>query len=255
MLTDWIVKTFSPFHIVFILLIIPIMVGTLILFKTKAKTDKAVNLTLYIAAGILLAVIIGQRISIVYWGIKDGIMKDVFGELRLYNWFMILPDSICGLTSLCVPIFVFAWRGKNNNHLIEAVFSISMLGCLGTIFYPDYLNFQPLWQMRCWGGLIHHTLSGWICLAMLLKGKFTPSLKRWYLNPIAIIAIDAYGFFCLFVLKFSTCMNISSPLISDIPLSNWWILSIGYALINTLFLLVWELTHRKKKQEEAKGSK
>lgn len=250
---NWVVGTFSTFHIIYMILIIPLMAGTLIWFKLKAKDEKKINLILYILSAILLVVIVIQRISIVYWGIHDGVVKDVFGEQRTYNWWMVLPDSVCGFTSLCVPIFVFAWRKKTSNYLIESVFTISILGSLGTVFYPDYLNFQALWQARCWGGLIHHNLSAWICMAMLLCGKITPTLKRWYLNPIAVLTMHAYGFFCLFVLKFCSCMNIASPLISGLFISSWYFLIIAYIAANTLFLLILYLVkrHKQKKLEKA----
>ena len=245
-----IVGTYSWVHILYILLVIPAFVLGIHFLSKKNVSEKAIDWVLYIGAGILLCVIIAQRIDIVYQAIQEGKVKHTFwGEDRTYNWFMVLPDSICGLISLLTPFFIWFGR-KKENRFAEAIYVVALLGCLGTIFYPDYLNFYPLHQIRCWGGLIHHVLTAWLLTLMLVRGRFSLSLRRWWLNPVLLAAMGLYGVFCLFVLNFASCMDISSPLIDGLVVSYYWGLCIAYFAANIVTILIYEAIMRKKKQRE-----
>ena len=245
-----IVGTFSLFHIIYMLIAVPLFVGGLILIKKFVKSEKTINLILDIAAGVLLTIVVIERIDIVYENLKEGTTYVVFGETRGYNWWMLLPDSICGLCSLLLPFFIW-FKRKGNNYLVESLFTVIMIGTLVNIFYPSYINDEPINQVRCWGGLVHHYISGFLAMLMLLFHKFEPSIKRWYLNIIALTVIIAYGYFCITVLKFAKCMYIEAPLFESVPFSRWYgMYLVAYIPINIIFLVVWELIkkYRAKKK-------
>ena len=257
LIDNGLVKLFSPLHIIYIVFAIGLFVGTMLLANKFVKKEKTIDIIMYSIAGFLFVFILAQRVSVVYWGIHNNDVRDVFGETRSYNWFMILPDSICALINISLPIALLI--KKKDNKYIEGAYAICMLGCITNIVYPTYIEYEPLWQMRSWGGLVHHFVAGWLLTFLLLKGYFTPSLKRWYLCPIILVGVLLYGLFCLFVLRFSECMNIAKPLVEGLIVSYYWGLAIGYLAVNTLFLLVWYLIEKKLKkkteiQQEEKAS-
>ena len=102
-----------------------------------------------------------------YTGRYNHAVRDFFGEERGYNWWMILPDSICGLINMSILI-AFIIKKKNNPYL-EGIYAIGMLGCISNIIYPNYIEFEPLWQLRSWGGLLHHLVAGWLLTFLLIK--------------------------------------------------------------------------------------
>ena len=239
---------FGWFHIIYILVSIPVFVFSLLLVYKKVKNEKTLDIIIYSVAAFLFLFVIAQRCSVVYWEMKNGATRDVFGETRTYSWAMILPDSICGLASLSIlPAILIK---KKNNYYLEGIYAIAMLGTLSNIFYPNYIEYEPLWQLRSWGGLAHHFIAGWLLTLMLMKKYFTPTLKRWYVCPIILVTILLYGLFCLFVLKFAECMNISKPLVKGLVVSYYWGLCIGYLVINYAFLVSYHFI--KKKLESKK---
>ena len=87
-------------HIVFLAIMIPLLVVGVILVTKYVKQEKHIRLLMLITAGILLALVITNRIAYTYQRVVEfnGIMI-VDGEEVHYNWGYLLPETLCSLTA------------------------------------------------------------------------------------------------------------------------------------------------------------
>ncbi len=241
-----IIGLFTWQHILIIILIIGLFVGGLFLIKKTIKTEKSLKILLMILGGVLLALLIATRISYVYHGIEEGITVDFFGEERNYNWFMILPNSFCATGALILSIILLFGKYKNNI-IIDAIFSIIILGALSNLFYPEYLGRLPFGQFRTFGALIYHILMGFIGVVLIMTNNHKPNIKKWYLPIICYSLILTYGLLTVTVFNFAESFNIASPLIPSLKVSLWYGNALIFLLVDIIIRLIFFFIEKNKK--------
>lgn len=90
-----------------------------VLIKLYAKSEKSKIITVKVIAGVLLALILWNRIAI---AVSDK------------SWLKLIPDIFCGMSSLVLSLAVLL--GKKDNNILHFVFYIAFVGDILTIFYP-----------------------------------------------------------------------------------------------------------------------
>ena len=97
-----------------------------VLIKLYAKSEKSKIITVKVIAGVLLALILWNRIAI---AVSDK------------NWLKLIPDTFCGMSSLVLSLAVLL--GKKDNNVLHFVFYIAFVGDILTIIYPDFVDQDP----------------------------------------------------------------------------------------------------------------
>ena len=123
-------------HIIYIILNIIILIITIILCGKGFLKRK--QLIIKIAGIILFVLVIINRFSIT---IYDNVIasKDA-------SWWELLPNSICGLSSLLLALAIIF--GKEDNWVLNSVSYLGFFGSVIVIFYPDFLITQPFFSIR-----------------------------------------------------------------------------------------------------------
>ncbi|MBR4496176.1 MAG: hypothetical protein IKP12_03495, partial [Acholeplasmatales bacterium] len=109
-------KVFGLEHILYLLISIILLTITTIILKKKIKDDKKIEIMFRIIGIIGLIVIILNRIAI---SIRDN------------NFFLLIPDSYCGMTSLLTSISLLFF--KKDNILLHGLWLIAIIGDLVSI--------------------------------------------------------------------------------------------------------------------------
>ena len=118
-------ELFGKEHILYI--IISTVIGILtILFSYKfAKEEKTKMIILKIIGILLFISIIGNRLSQVFR----------YDNVR---WYLIIPDSYCGMTSLVLSLSVII--GKKNNCALHFVWLLGLFGGISTVIYATFVG-------------------------------------------------------------------------------------------------------------------
>ena len=189
-------------HITYIAVAIVAGVVSLVLIKLKVKSEKTLDLTVKCLGGVLIALVVFNRIAIAVH--------------RESGWGLV-PDSFCGVGSLALAICcLFLKRGALPYH----VFVYCMLfGGTIVIFYPDFLGQQFHGEATSFlypatiSGMLHHTLASYISVLLLVTRHFKPCVKKTYALPIALCFMVTYGIFLIEACGFETAMYIGKAII------------------------------------------
>jgi hypothetical protein len=96
-------------------------------------------------------------------------------------------------------------------------------------------------------GLVHHSLSATLVVALLLLGQIHITYKKWYCTFFGFTAYMTVGAFLMATFPISDAFHIAEPLLSDTPLTAW-VMAPMYAVAYALILSIIELCRRKKSQ-------
>lgn len=194
-----------------------------------AKTEKAQNVILKSLALALLISILTNRLSQVFR----------YGTTR---WEQIIPDSYCGLTSLALSIAVLF--GKKDNDAYHFLWILALFGGISTVVYATFLDQGPtIFYLPTISGLLHHSFSATLAIALLLFKQIHITYKKWYCTLFGFTCYLSLGAFLIGCLGLSDAFHIYTPLISDTPLTTWVMAPI-YAVCYTLLLLTIELVRK-----------
>lgn len=208
-------------HIVYLLIFFGVCAGALAAVLLKVKTAKTIDLIVKCLGGALLVLIILNRIFIC-------MHKD-------YNWWLLIPDSFCGLSSLCLAICALVC--KRDALPLHCLCYISFWGGMIVTFYPDFLGQASYFMYPATiTGLLHHGLAAFISVFMIVTGFMKPSLKKFYAFPCGLSFMTVYGLFLLDGLHFKEAMFIGKPLIPNSFLT-WYVIAV-VLIVGTLGL-VW----------------
>ena len=237
-------QVFGWQHIVYLLVFIAIAAVSLFLIKRYCKSDGALTAAIKISAALLLVFIIWNRISIV-------ISSD--------DLFMIIPNTFCGITSFAFAVSALLF-GRDHPTLHCFVYC-GFIGGLITIIYPDFLpQNQSFFYPNTISGLLHHSMSLYLAVLMLITGWIKPNLNKWKYFPIGLAFMMVYGILLLTAsgrLSDSNydAMYIKYPLLDGTPLT-WYFVGAILIVLHAIFLLCMTYipvyVHRKK-QKEATG--
>ncbi|MBD5632260.1 MAG: hypothetical protein HDP34_03410 [Clostridia bacterium] len=212
-------KVFGWQHLVYLAIFIAVSAGAIVAIKLKVKSEKTLDIIIKSLGGALLVLLVWNRIAIC---------------IHKNNWLMLLPDSFCGVSSLCMGICaIFCKRDALPFHYLVY---IAVFGGAANDLFPYYLGQADYFMYPATiSGMLHHSLSLDIGLIMLLTGYFKPCLKKLYAFPLGVCFTMVFGIFLVDALKFETAMYIYSPLVGPL---TWYMVfpAVTAALYGALFL-------------------
>lgn len=206
----------------------------LISAKKFAKTEKAQSIILKSLAIALFIAILANRLSQVF-------------RYETTKWVDIIPESYCGLTSLVLSLAVLF--GKKDNYAYHFLWILGLFGGISTVVYPAFIGQGPtIFYLPTISGLLHHSFSATLVIALLLFNQIHITYKKWYCTLFGFTCYLSLGAFLIGGLGLSDAFHIYTPLLSDTPLTTWVMAPI-YAVCYALLLLIIELVrkHTKKK--------
>ena len=199
--------------------------------KKYAKTEKSRAVILKALAGVLLIAIVTNRLSQVFR----------YSQVR---WEQIIPDSYCGMTSLVLALAVLF--GKKDNGALHFVWILGIFGGISTVIYPAFIGQGPtVFYLPTISGLLHHSLSATVAIAVLLFGWMHITYMKWHCTLFGFTCYLTVGAFLIGFFKFSDAFHIFTPLLDGTPLTTWVMAPI-YAVCYSLILLFVELVRKRK---------
>ena len=218
-------------HILYIIISTLVAATALLLCKKHAKTERAQKIVLLVLAVLLFVAILTNRLSQVFR----------YDQVR---WYCIIPDSFCGMTSLVLSLGVLL--GKKNNNILHFTWLLALFGGISTVAYATFLDQDvSFFYLPTISGLLHHSLSATLTVALLMFKYIDITYKKWYCTFFGFTAYLTVGAFLMQTFHMSDAFHIAEPLIPGTPLTAWVtapMYAVGYGLV----LLVVEFIKRKK---------
>lgn len=206
--------------------------------KKYAKSERSQMIILKALAAALLVAILANRLSQVFR----------YGMVR---WEQIIPDSYCGMTSLVLALAVLF--GKKDNYALHFVWILAIFGGIATVVYPAFIGQGPtVFYLPTISGLLHHSLSATVAIAVLLLGWMRITYKKWYCTLFGFTCYLTVGAFLIGCLGLSDAFHIYTPLLDGTPLTTWVMAPI-YIVCYSLILLVIELVRKKRAKAAPSG--
>ena len=227
-------QLFGIEHILYIIITTIVASAGLLLAKKYAKTGKSQAIVLKILAALLFVAIMTNRLSQVF-------------RYDTVRWYCIIPDSFCGMTSLVLALAVLF--GKKDNHVLHFVWLLGLFGGISTVIYATFLDQDiSFFYIPTISGLLHHSLSAIVVVALLIFKQIDITYKKWYCTFFGFTAYLTVGAFLMHTFDLSDAYHIAEPLISDTPLTAW-VMAPMYAVGYGLVLLIVELVKRKQNKK------
>ena len=224
-------QLFGIEHILYMVITTVIAVVALLLCKKYASTERTQSIVLKVMAALLFVAIVTNRLSQVFR----------YGQVR---WYCIIPDSFCGMTSLVLALGVLL--GKKNNNTLHFTWLLGLFGGVSTVIYATFLDQNlSFFYLPTISGLLHHSLSATLAVAILMFGYIDITYKKWYCTFFGFTAYLTVGAFLMHTFNMSDAFHIAEPLIPGTPLTAW-VLAPRYAVGYGLVLLIAEVIKRKK---------
>ena len=225
-------ELFGIEHILYIVISAVLAVIMLLAAKKFAKTEKAQTVFLKSLAAVLFVSIMTNRLSQVFR----------YDDVR---WYCIIPDSICGMTSLVFSLGVLF--GKKDNGVLHAMWLIALFGGVSTVVYATFVGQGPsIFYLPTISGLLHHSVSATLTVALFLFKYINVTYKKWYWSAIGFLFYVTVGAFLMQIFGMSDAMHIAEPLLSDTPLTIW-VMAPMYAAAYGLILLIVEIIRKKRR--------
>ena len=213
-------QLFGIEHILYILISTTITVVSLILAKKYAKSEKSQTIFLKAIAVCVFISILTNRLSQVFR----------YDDVR---WYLIIPDSFCGMTSLVLSLAVLF--GKRNNDVLHFVWLLGLFGGISTTIYASYIGqSDSVFYLPTISGLLHHSFSTFMVIALLLFNQIEITYKKWHCTLFGFTSYLTAGAFLMHTFNMSDAFHIAEPLIPNTPLTCWVMApmyAIGYAII------------------------
>lgn len=227
-------QLFGIEHILYIIITAVLASSGLLCAKKFAKTEKSQTIILKALAFLLFVAIITNRLSQVFR----------YGTIR---WYCIIPDSFCGMTSLVLALAVLF--GKKNNHILHFVWHLGIFGGISTVIYATFLDQDiSFFYIPTISGLLHHSLSAIVVVALLMFKQIDITYKKWYCTFFGFTSYLTLGAFLMHTFNLSDAYHIAEPLISGTPLTAW-VMAPMYAVGYGLILLIVEIVKRKQSKQ------
>ena len=225
-------ELFGIEHILYI--IISTLIGSgIVLFSIKYKNDeKKSNIILKVLGSLLFISIMINRLSQVFR------YDDV-------KWYLIIPDSYCGMTSLVLSLAVIF--GKKNNCVYHFVWLLGLFGGISTVIYATFVGQDSsFFYIPTITGLLHHSFSAALVVALLMFKQIDITYKKWYCTLFGFTSYLTVGAFLMHTFNLSDAFHIAEPLLPGTPLTAWFMAPI-YAVSYALILFIIELIKKTKK--------
>ena len=227
-------QLFGIEHMLYIVITTILGGAGLLLAKKFAKTDKAQRNVLKLLALLLFIAIVTNRLSQVFR----------YGNVR---WYCIIPDSICGMTSLMLSIGVLF--GKKDNGILHFTWLLGLFGGISTVIYATFVDQDvSFFYLPTISGLLHHSLAAMVAVAVLMFRYMEISYKKWHCTAFGFMGYVTVGAFLMNIFDLSDAMHLAEPLLDDTPLTIW-VMAPMYAVAYGIILFVAELVKRKKENK------
>ena len=224
-------ELFGIEHILYII-ISTVICGSFVVLAYKFAKKENIKVIILKVVGILLFIsIMTNRLSQVFR----------YEEIR---WYLIIPDSYCGMTSLVLSLAVIF--GKKDNCVLHFVWLLGIFGGISTVIYATFVGQGPtIFYLPTISGLLHHSFSATLVVMLLLFKQINITYKKWYYSLFGFTCYLTIGAFLMSVFGMSDAFHIAEPLIPDTFLTTWVtapMYAVGYALI----LIIVEILKKKK---------
>lgn len=227
-------KIFGIEHFVYLLIMGVIFIPLLICSKKYVKEEKKQIIVIKSLGALLLISIVCSRLAITF----------NTDNPRYANLF---PNSFCAMSSLVLSLSVLI--GKKDNNVLHFVWFIALVGGIITMVYPDFLpQDASIFYPQTITGLLHHTLSIVVVVAVLMFGYIKVTYKKWYCTLFGFTCYLTFGAFLISVFNYSDAFHIMKPILSGTPLTAWVMAPI-YIFIYGLVLFIVEIVRKKKKNK------
>lgn len=227
-------NVFGTVHWLYLGITLSLTVIGLFFAKKFAKSQRSQTIILKSIACMLFIWILINKLSQVFR----------YSQVR---WNQIIPDSFCGMTSLVLSLAVIF--GRKDNNILHFTWFLALIGDVITLAYPTFLNQGPtVFYLPTISGLLHHSISLVMVLALLLFNQINITYKKWYCTLFGFTAYFTVGAFQMSVFGFDDAFHIVEPMLSGTPLTAWFIAPIyiiGYGIV----LLTIELIRKHKKKK------
>lgn len=229
-------QLYGPEHILYIAITTFVFAAALLLAKKYAVTERSQTVFLKILAALLFVAITANRLSQVFR----------YDDVR---WYAIIPDSFCGMTSLVLSLGVLL--GKKDNAVLHFTWLLGLFGGISTVLYANFLDQGPtIFYLPTSSGLLHHSLSATLAVALLLFKQIDITYKKWYCTLFGFTSYLTVGAFLMHTFDLSDAFHIAEPLLSGTPLTAW-VMAPMYAAAYALILLAVELAKKRKKAKSS----
>ena len=229
-------ELFGVEHILYLVISTAIASAALLLAKRYARDEKSQRVFLKVLAALLLVAIVTNRLSQVFR----------YDDVR---WYLIIPDSFCGMTSLVLALAVLF--GKRDNNVLHFVWLLGIFGGVSSSIYASYVGQGPtVFYLPTISGLLHHSISATLVVAILMFGYIEITYKKWYCTLFGFTSYLTLGAFMMQEFDMNDAFHIAEPLIEGTFLTAWGmapLYAVGYALI----LFVIETVKKKRKKADA----
>ena len=225
-------ELFGPEHIIYIIITTIVFGGGLFASYKYVKNEKAQSILLKSLALALFIAIMTNRFSQVF-------------RNEIIRWYCIIPDSFCGMTSLVLSLAVLF--GKKNNNVLHFVWLLGLFGGISTVIYASFVGQGPtFFYLPTISGMLHHSLSAVLVVALLLFKQIDITYKKWYCTFFGFTCYLTLGAFLMETFDLSDAFHIAEPLLPNTPLTAW-VMAPMYAVAYALILFVVEIIKRKHK--------
>lgn len=229
-------KLYGIEHFTYIGITLALAIVGLVCAKKFAKTDRAQSIVLKSLAFALFVSILTNRLSQVF-------------RYETVRWVEVIPESYCGLTSLVLSLAVLF--GKKDNCVYHFLWILGLFGGISTVVYPAFIGQGPtIFYLPTISGLVHHSLSATLVVALLLFKQVHVTYKKWYCTLFGFTSYLSLGAFLIGCLGLSDAFHIYTPLLDDTPLTTWVMAPI-YAVCYSLLLFIIEIVRKCKKKTTA----
>ncbi len=176
-----------------------------------------------------------------------SIMMNRLSQVFRYSdtrWYLIIPDSYCGMTSLVLSLAVIF--GKKNNCVLHFTWLLGIFGGISTVIYATFVDQGPtIFYLPTISGLLHHSFSATLVVMLLLFKQIDITYKKWYYSLFGFTCYLTVGAFLMGVFKMSDAFHIVEPLIPDTVLTTW-VMAPMYAVGYGFILFIVEILKKKK---------
>ena len=224
-------ELFGIEHILYII-ISTVICGSFVVLAYKFAKKENIKVIILKVVGILLFIsIMTNRLSQVFR----------YSDTR---WYLIFPDSYCGMTSLVLSLAVIF--GKKDNCVLHFVWLLGIFGGISTVIYATFVGQGPtIFYLPTISGLLHHSFSATLVVMLLLFKQINITYKKWYYSLFGFTCYLTIGAFLMSVFGMSDAFHIAEPLIPDTFLTTW-VMAPMYAVGYALILIIVEILKKKK---------
>ena len=200
-------QLFGIEHILYIIISTIVGSAILILSYKYAQGEKERTFVLKGLALLLFIAIMTNRLSQVFcWGSPD--YKEI------------IPESFCGMTSLVLSLAVLF--GKKDNNVLHFVWLLGLFGGIATVIYATFLpQGATIFFLPTISGLLHHSLSATLVVALLMFKQIDITYKKWYCTFFGFTCYLTLGAFLMQTFNLSDAFHIAEPLLPNTPLTAW----------------------------------